>query len=118
MTIRMALYATVGTAALLATGAVAQPVHKKHTATRPAAATSPNRELMNEVRALKAQVEALQNRLDGTSSTQAATASQTQSIQSQLSAVQQKVDANDARIVALPTEIATVGKSESDKAKH
>lgn len=114
MTIRMALYATVGTAALLATGVVAKPVHKKHAA----AAAAPNRELMDEVRALKSQVEALQARLDGTTSTQAATATQTQSMQSQLSAVQQKVDANDARIVALPTEIATVVKTESDKAKH
>ncbi len=117
MKIRLALYATVGTAALLATGAVAAPAHKKHSAPR-AAAAAPNRELMNEVRALKAQVEALQSRLDGTTTTQAATASQTQSMQTQLSAVQQKVDANDARIVALPTEIATVVKSESDKAKH
>ncbi len=117
MTIRMALYATVGTAALLATGAVAQPAHKKHAA-RSAVAASPNRELLDEVRALKAQVEALQNRLDGTTSTQAATASQTQGIQSQLSAVQAQADANDKRIVALPTEIATVVKSESDKAKH
>ena len=117
MTIRMALYATAGTAALIATGAVAAPAHKKHHAPRPAAA-APSRELLEEVRALKAQVEALQGRLDGTTSTQAATASQTQSIQSQLSAVQQKVDANDARLVAMPTEIATVVKTESDKAKH
>ena len=117
MTIRMALYATVCTTALLATGASAT-THKKHAAARRPAAASPNRELLDEVRALKAQVEVLQSRIDGTTSTQAASASQTQSIQSQLSVVQQKVDANDAKIVALPAEIATVVKTESDKAKH
>ena len=119
MTVRMALCATVAVGALIASGATAETVkhvHKHSAAKKPAA--SPNNELLQEVRALRAQVESLQGRLDGQTTAQQTTQAQVQSAQTQIQAVQDKVSANDTQVAAISTEIGSQVKTAVDKTKH
>lgn len=115
MTIRMALCATVAASALIATGAAAAPTkHARNHAAAKKAEASPNAELLQEVRELKAQVETLRGRLDSQTSDQQASVAQIQSTQAKIDAVQAKVDATDTKVAAIPVAVNVA----VDKARH
>lgn len=118
MTIRMALCATVAASALIATGAVAAPKHhaRKHVAEKKVVA-SPNAELLEEVRALRAQVAALQGRVDSQNGDTQASAAQLATTQARIDAVQAKVDANDTKVAAIPTTVTVAVEKAADKAR-
>ena len=118
MTIRMALYATVATSALIATGATAAPAkHHKHAVAKRAVA-APNGELLEEVRALRAQVASLQSRVDTQTGNTQASAAQLASTQARIDAVQAKVDATDTQVAAIPSTVTVAVDKAADKARH
>ncbi|USI72071.1 hypothetical protein [Sphingomonas morindae] len=99
MSVRSWVLAGAATMALMsANAAVAAP---KHRASGGSSATT--RELMDQVRALRAQVEALQTRLDGQATQQAATQSQVEAQQAQ---VQSAIQAQQAQVQTSVTQVA------------
>ena len=118
MNIRIKLLATVAASSLLASAGHAAPAKKHHTRKAHPAAASANHELLEEVRALRAQVESLQAKVDTQGSAQTATQDQIQSTQSQVQAVQAKVDATQTQVAAVPGQVTKQVDASIDKARH
>lgn len=98
MKVRTLILATAGSCALFAGDAAwAAPKHHHAVARKPAAA-SPNRELMDEVQALKDQVQALQDRLDQQGQFAAESTAQVQAASTQAAAASAKADAVTVQI--------------------
>jgi hypothetical protein len=96
MKIRFILLATVA-GALATGGAQAATKHKHHPA-----ANSANTQLLEEVKALRAEVESLRAKVDTNSSVTAATAAQVSTTQSQVAATQAEVQAVQTQVAATP----------------
>ena len=90
MNMRVKLLATAAATSLLVTGGYAAPAKKHHAAHR---APSANAELLEEVKALRAQVDELRAKVDTTSSMQAETVAQVNNTQAQVQSVQTQVQA-------------------------
>lgn len=125
MTIRTALWASVGSLALCATGAAAATTTHRHKAVSTRTANSETRELREQVEALRTEVEALKTQLTsqttaaGTAQAQVQTAqSQLQATQTQIEAVQAKADATQAQVAAIPAQVQQQVATEVDKTRH
>jgi hypothetical protein len=118
MKIRAVLLATATAHVLLAGAAEAAP--RKHA--RPAAAKSANAQLLEEVKALRAEVTSLRNEVETQKTAQRATTARVEDTQSALQSTQTQVQAVQAQVVSTPPvttqQVNTQIASAIDKEHH
>jgi nucleoid-associated protein YgaU len=108
MDIRTKLLVATATGALLASGAQAAPAKKHHTAAK----SSANAELLEEVRALRAQVNEMKQRLDVQESAQVNTQEAATAAQTQAAAAAAQAQAAQTQAAAVQTSVPTEVKTQ------